>query len=379
MVLGYSRDRVGPICRTIEDCAMVFNTLHGVDEKDPSTISAPFHFDRNIKLSSLRIGVDANAPKEFVDKLVELGAKPTPIGPRPQGAPGGGGGGGESTAFFDYFVQLTARELGIDVATIEQKIAAATPRGGGRGGRGGAPADTAGRPAPVPVPPELQMLVGLPGITGQPGATAVEFIQSQRRRHMHMVEMQKFLEPYDLYLPNAGGWDVGLHSTTGHPCAVVQYKFESRIGQAVGGGPTGGAGGGRGGRAGADTLPPPVQYNAMPTCAVIAGNLFNDERDSVCRAPVPGTHRLSPRNPPNDPRGPFYVSYSATSASCSSRAIALAAQGSAQSAGSPFDKLRFRNIVPRRQWAGASTTSPSSSPTRRSFMWPPQPAASGRQ
>ncbi|HEV8410148.1 MAG TPA: amidase [Gemmatimonadaceae bacterium] len=277
MVLGYSRDRVGPICRTIEDCAMVFNTLHGVDEKDPSTISAPFHFDRNIKLSSLRIGVDANAPKEFVDKLVELGAKPIPIGPRPQPAPGVGGGG-ESTAFFDYFVQLKARELGIDVATIEQKIAAATPRGGGRGGRGGAAADTAGRAVPTPAPPELQMLVGLPGITGQPGATAVEFIQSQRRRHMHMVEMQKFLEPYDLYLPNAGGWDVGLHSTTGHPCAVVQYKFEPRVGDAVGGGPAGRGGAGRAGGAGGDTLrPPPTIYNAMPTCAVIAGNLFNDD------------------------------------------------------------------------------------------------------
>jgi len=76
MVLGWSRDRVGPICRTIEDCAMVFNTIHGADEKDTSTITAPFQFDRKIKLESLRIGIDANAPKEFVDKLRELASKP---------------------------------------------------------------------------------------------------------------------------------------------------------------------------------------------------------------------------------------------------------------------------------------------------------------
>src|SRR5688572_9250083 len=69
MVLGWSRDRVGPMCRTIEDVAMVFNVIHGVDEKDPSTIMAPFHFDRNIKLASLRIGVAEDAPKELVDKL----------------------------------------------------------------------------------------------------------------------------------------------------------------------------------------------------------------------------------------------------------------------------------------------------------------------
>ena len=33
MVLAWSQDRVGPICRTVEDCAMVFNAIHGVDPK----------------------------------------------------------------------------------------------------------------------------------------------------------------------------------------------------------------------------------------------------------------------------------------------------------------------------------------------------------
>src|SRR5213075_1616960 len=107
MVLAWSQDRVGPICRTIEDCAMVFNTLHGVDPKDPGTVTTPFHFEPAIKLASLRIGVDATAPKEFVDKLTELGAKPKPIGPRPQQGGGGGGGGGglgvESAAAFDAY------------------------------------------------------------------------------------------------------------------------------------------------------------------------------------------------------------------------------------------------------------------------------------
>src|SRR6185369_9196984 len=61
MVLAWSQDRVGPICRTVEDCAMVFNVIHGVDAKDPSTVMTPFNFDRNIKLAKLRIGVDPNA------------------------------------------------------------------------------------------------------------------------------------------------------------------------------------------------------------------------------------------------------------------------------------------------------------------------------
>src|SRR5205807_254859 len=102
MVLGWSQDRVGPICRTIEDCAMVFNTIHGVDPKDPGTVMTPFHFDANVKIASLRIGVDEQAPKEFVDKLRELGANLKPIGPRPQIA-GGGALGAESAAAFDSY------------------------------------------------------------------------------------------------------------------------------------------------------------------------------------------------------------------------------------------------------------------------------------
>ena len=60
---------------------MVFNVIHGVDPKDPSTVTTPFQFDRNIKLASLRIGVDAAAPKEFVDSAE--GARRGAEGDRP--------------------------------------------------------------------------------------------------------------------------------------------------------------------------------------------------------------------------------------------------------------------------------------------------------
>ena len=123
MVLAWSQDRVGPICRTVEDCAMVFNAIHGVDPKDPSTVMMPFEFDRNIKLASLRIGLDPGAPKEFVDTLREMGAVPTDMAARP-GA-GGGGLGVESAAAFDSYVQWKAKELDIDLATIPEPQGAA--------------------------------------------------------------------------------------------------------------------------------------------------------------------------------------------------------------------------------------------------------------
>src|SRR4051812_11424489 len=113
MVLAWSQDRVGPLCRTVEDAAMVFNEIHGADPKDPGSLTTPFHFDPKIKVASMRIGVDANAPKEFVDKLKELGATPKPIAARPN-IPGGIGGGVEYATAFDFYVQMKAKELGID-------------------------------------------------------------------------------------------------------------------------------------------------------------------------------------------------------------------------------------------------------------------------
>jgi Asp-tRNA(Asn)/Glu-tRNA(Gln) amidotransferase A subunit family amidase len=119
MVLAWSQDRVGPICRTVEDCAMVFNVLHGVDPKDPSTVMVPFHFDPAVKVSTLRIGMDPAAPKEFIDGLRELGAAPKEIGARPSTG-GGGTLGVESAAAFDSYVQWKAKELGIDLASIPE-------------------------------------------------------------------------------------------------------------------------------------------------------------------------------------------------------------------------------------------------------------------
>jgi Asp-tRNA(Asn)/Glu-tRNA(Gln) amidotransferase A subunit family amidase len=276
MTLSWTRDRVGPICRTIEDCAMVFNTIHGVDEKDPSTLMAPFHFDRDIKLASIRIGVDAAAPKELVDKLRELGANPKPIGPRPQlgggaGGRGGGGGGGagETAAAFDFYVQMKAKELGVDLGSL--------PTLAGRGGGGGSGTDTTagrgggGRGAGG-IPGDPTPMASLTSRAGGRTALALDFVQAQRRQHILMVRMAEFLKDFDMYVPSETNGDVGLHSQTGHPCAVVPYKFEAPKtpvnGAVMGPGvDSAGVAGGAG-----------VQYKPKPICAVLAGNLFNDDK-----------------------------------------------------------------------------------------------------
>src|SRR5262249_30878479 len=45
MVLAWTQDTVGPLCRSAEDCALVLSTIHGPDGKDNSVINVPFNWD----------------------------------------------------------------------------------------------------------------------------------------------------------------------------------------------------------------------------------------------------------------------------------------------------------------------------------------------
>ena len=56
MALSWTMDKLGPICRSAEDCALVFDAIHGPDGLDKSCIAAPFTWDATIGLQALRIG-----------------------------------------------------------------------------------------------------------------------------------------------------------------------------------------------------------------------------------------------------------------------------------------------------------------------------------
>ena len=265
MTLAWSMDRVGPICRTVEDCAMVFNAIHGVDEKDPSTVMAPFRFDRAIKLATLRIGVDPNAPKELVAALKALGVTPKDIGPRPTVAGIGGSGlGVEGTAAFDEYVQRKAKETGLDLTTLPEP-AAGRGGGGGRGAGGGAVAGApggaggsgaaGGAPANPMAPADWN-----PRFVNGRTTRAFEYVQSQRRRYLLVAKWAEFMKDLDMFIGNPQA-DVGANAQTGHPCVVVPYKFD--VPQ---------QGGGRGA-----TAQPPLALKAQPIGAVIVGNLFADD------------------------------------------------------------------------------------------------------
>src|SRR5437660_1409822 len=56
MALSWSMDKLGPICRTVEDCALVLDAIHGPGGKDRHVRDAAFNWDAELDWKKLRIG-----------------------------------------------------------------------------------------------------------------------------------------------------------------------------------------------------------------------------------------------------------------------------------------------------------------------------------
>lgn len=62
MALCWSLDKIGPICRSVEDCLMVLAAINGFDDSDPCSIDMPLSFEPDFPLGQIRVGFN---PKWF--------------------------------------------------------------------------------------------------------------------------------------------------------------------------------------------------------------------------------------------------------------------------------------------------------------------------
>jgi len=56
MALSWSMDKLGPLCRSVEDCALVLSVIHGQDGQDRAVQNVAFNWDPNLDWRKLRIG-----------------------------------------------------------------------------------------------------------------------------------------------------------------------------------------------------------------------------------------------------------------------------------------------------------------------------------
>jgi Asp-tRNA(Asn)/Glu-tRNA(Gln) amidotransferase A subunit family amidase len=214
MVLSWSMDKTGPMCRSAMDCALVFEAIRGASEKDPATITAPFVFDSSVDLSTMRIGFDEDAPREFLDQLGGLGARLREVRELPRG--GSNSLSVESAAAMDFRIAPG----GVEPEPLPDDLSPAERRSRGR--------FTTGR-----------------------AVRGIEFVNSQRRRLILMKEMAEAMEDLDMIVSGSG--QVGLTNQTGHPAAIVPYGFGVRN-------------------------PDADNPTTMPLTTTLLGNLFADDK-----------------------------------------------------------------------------------------------------
>ena len=87
MALCWSLDKIGAICRSVEDNAMVLAAINGYDPADRGSIDAPFTFDANAEVAGMRLGYlpgefgpDADAvDRHVLDVAGRLGVELVPV------------------------------------------------------------------------------------------------------------------------------------------------------------------------------------------------------------------------------------------------------------------------------------------------------------
>ncbi|MFW6160491.1 MAG: amidase [Acidobacteriota bacterium] len=197
MALSWSMDKIGPICRSVEDSAIVFHAIQGPDGKDPTVIDLPFNWDSNLDFSSIRVGYlkkefqkdykNRENDQEVLKVLQSLGIELIPV--ELPSFPVDSLSfilSAEAAAAFD---DLTRNNL--DDLLVRQS-------------RG-----------------------SWPNIFRQARfIPAVEYIQANRYRRILMDKMFRLMEKVDVYVaPSFGGDNLLLTNLTGHPAVVVPNGF----------------------------------------------------------------------------------------------------------------------------------------------------------
>jgi Asp-tRNA(Asn)/Glu-tRNA(Gln) amidotransferase A subunit family amidase len=198
MALSWSMDKIGPICRTVEDCAIVLDAIRGADGVDPAAVDAPFDYSARAGIADLRIGYvrslfDEDYPNKandaaVLDKLRELGAALVPV----------------------ELPSIPSSSLSC-ILTVEAAAAFDELTRTNRD-------DGMARQVKNAWPNTLRAARFIP---------AVEYVQANRARTLLVREMEKL--PVDVYLtPSFGGDNLLYTNLTGHPCVVLPNGFDEK-------------------------------------------------------------------------------------------------------------------------------------------------------
>ena len=224
MGLSWTMDKIGPLCRSIEDCALVLDALYGPDEKDLTVEDIPFVWQPERKLESMRIG------------YVKTEFEPS----QNRGTGGGAGGGSNQGANNAERLKMyqdaldVLRKAGANLQPIE------LPSFDAQSLRIILNAEAAAAFDDITRDGRVNQLSGQ-AASDWPNSfrsarfiPAVEYLRAQRARTLLMREMDRLMANWDCFVtPAPGSASLLITNLTGHPAAVVKCGFINNLPQAI--------------------------------------------------------------------------------------------------------------------------------------------------
>ena len=206
MALSWTMDKIGPMCRSAEDCALVFDAIRGPDGKDNTLFDVPFQWDAGRDVKSLKVGYLTSA----FDPIDDDPENEERI--RRQRA----------TQDHNRQALDVIRDLGVELVPFELPDVPSDAIGFVLGTESAAAFDD------LTLNGDLDRMKEAPEESRWPETfrssrfvPAVEYIQANRLRTRIMSEVDEALGELDLFI----GSDLGLTNLTGHPEVSVPGGF----------------------------------------------------------------------------------------------------------------------------------------------------------
>jgi Asp-tRNA(Asn)/Glu-tRNA(Gln) amidotransferase A subunit family amidase len=207
MALSWSMDKLGPLARSVEDCAYIFAAINGADGVDLTAVDRPFTWKQSLTPRKIKIGyVRDHFERELSDKQKEgnqfdkatlkilkaLGFQMVPI------------------TLPDMPAGAISTVLTVEAAAAFDELT--------RSGQD----DLLVRQTKGSWPNIFRTARMIP---------AVEYVQANRARTILMQQMAETLKDVDLYVtPSFAGSNLTITNLTGHPAVVLPNGFRKENG-----------------------------------------------------------------------------------------------------------------------------------------------------
>jgi Asp-tRNA(Asn)/Glu-tRNA(Gln) amidotransferase A subunit family amidase len=229
MALSWTMDKLGPICRSVEDCALVLDAIYGPDGHDRTVHAAAFHWDANLDWKKLRVGyLKSDFEHKPEPPQTEAKEEPpkTPEEQKKRDEQKKRREAGRARAEYDRKYNDAAvaklREMGVNLIPVELPkfpYSAITVMLTAESAAAFDDLTRSGRDKLLTSQKDYDWPNGFRAARFIP---AVEYIQAARARKLAMEAMAKVVEGVDVIVaPTNGSQQLVIANLTGHPSVIL--------------------------------------------------------------------------------------------------------------------------------------------------------------